>query len=392
MSPSPLLSRPLAVISLLSFALLFSPPTGLAENYGTTSGEILKLPVGARAVGMGEAQTALPHDLSASHWNPAGLGTLSSPEISLMHHRLYEDVQQYYALVACPLGALGTPAVGFNHLTVESFQGFDAQGTPTRPLESRADAASLSWGKNLFSGASDPSGLFGGLTFKFLQEEHADVSASGLATDVGFLYRPPLPAAPAWGWVRRTSLGLAVKNLGQGPKFDTQTPPLPTEITAGVAYSHFLEGDILHLALDVRKNAEAGNGGAFGVEYGTRDLLALRAGFVTTRDRSAGLRLGAGFRLRRVRLDYAWSANGDDLDASHRLSLTFQWGTPSSRQDPVLLRDVFNDHLAQGKKWMELGAYDRAVLQFQQALEARPGDPEAHKLLLDCGKRMETLP
>ena len=40
---------------------------------------------GARAGGMGEAQTAVANDAYASYWNPAGLGFLDGRELALMH-------------------------------------------------------------------------------------------------------------------------------------------------------------------------------------------------------------------------------------------------------------------------------------------------------------------
>ena len=40
---------------------------------------------GARAGGMGEAQTAVANDAYASYWNPAGLGFLEGKELALMH-------------------------------------------------------------------------------------------------------------------------------------------------------------------------------------------------------------------------------------------------------------------------------------------------------------------
>src|SRR5687768_8481233 len=60
----------------------------LAEGKaGTTSAEFLKIGVGARAIGMGETQAALANDAFASYWNPAGLGSIKIPEVSVMYNR-----------------------------------------------------------------------------------------------------------------------------------------------------------------------------------------------------------------------------------------------------------------------------------------------------------------
>jgi hypothetical protein len=38
---------------------------------------------------------------------------------------------------------------------------------------------------------------------------------------------------------------------------------------------------------------------------------------------------------------------------------------------------------------MELGLYDRAILDFNEALKIAPNDEETRRLLLECGKKME---
>ena len=43
------------------------------ENVGTSGGQFLKIPVGARAVAMGKAYSSLAIDGSAPFWNPAGI-------------------------------------------------------------------------------------------------------------------------------------------------------------------------------------------------------------------------------------------------------------------------------------------------------------------------------
>jgi hypothetical protein len=38
---------------------------------------------------------------------------------------------------------------------------------------------------------------------------------------------------------------------------------------------------------------------------------------------------------------------------------------------------------------MELGLYDRAILEFNEALSIHPGDESVRVLLLECGEKME---
>jgi hypothetical protein len=51
------------------------------QRRGTSSLEFLKIGVGARAEGMGEAFVSVANDPSALYWNPAGIGSLLRREI-----------------------------------------------------------------------------------------------------------------------------------------------------------------------------------------------------------------------------------------------------------------------------------------------------------------------
>ena len=66
-------------------ALLLAPRVaGAAVDFTEISGSDLGLGVGARAVSMGGAFTALADDASAIYWNPAGLTLLPKSEFSIM--------------------------------------------------------------------------------------------------------------------------------------------------------------------------------------------------------------------------------------------------------------------------------------------------------------------
>ena len=58
---------------------------GWASSAGTTSAEILKVGVGARAIAMGEASTALTDDVNSLYWNPAGLALMPRGQASFTY-------------------------------------------------------------------------------------------------------------------------------------------------------------------------------------------------------------------------------------------------------------------------------------------------------------------
>ncbi|MEM7511260.1 MAG: PorV/PorQ family protein [Bacteroidota bacterium] len=89
---------------------------GQAEQvkYGN---DFLNIGVGARAFGMGNAQTAVAHDVTAAYWNPAGLvqqrQIIQKPEVALMYAAYFANIATYnYGAVSIPLSPLGDKRLG----------------------------------------------------------------------------------------------------------------------------------------------------------------------------------------------------------------------------------------------------------------------------------------
>src|ERR1700719_1471658 len=117
-------------LSFLPF-LFIGLGTAQAADPGTTSANFLKLGIGPRAIGMGEAQVGLADDVYATYWNPAGLAQLQSQEAGFVQTAYVQDVSEQFAAYAHPSPTLGTLAGSFTFLNVGQFQGYDASGQPT---------------------------------------------------------------------------------------------------------------------------------------------------------------------------------------------------------------------------------------------------------------------
>lgn len=84
----------------------------------TYSNEFLSLGVGARALGMGNVQSASADDLTAAYWNPAGLNNVENLQIGAMHAEWFAGIAKYdYLSVATPIGdnkhVIGISAIRF---------------------------------------------------------------------------------------------------------------------------------------------------------------------------------------------------------------------------------------------------------------------------------------
>src|SRR5437867_5528229 len=97
----------LAAFGLGALTLLFAPPVhaqfSLGEQRaGTSSATFLKIGVGARATGLGEAFVAVANDPSAVYWNPAGLASVLHQEVLFSHVSWPADVSYEHVAWVVP--------------------------------------------------------------------------------------------------------------------------------------------------------------------------------------------------------------------------------------------------------------------------------------------------
>src|SRR5690554_3673355 len=88
---------------------------------GTTAGQFLRIPVGARASGMGGAVTADVSDVSAMFWNPAGLADLEQNELMVEYADWFIDINHNYFGLAVPTDR-GVFGVNIIALTMGEFE------------------------------------------------------------------------------------------------------------------------------------------------------------------------------------------------------------------------------------------------------------------------------
>ena len=76
------------------FILVFCFPlmSQTVSKTGTTAAQFLKIGIGARALGMGGAYSAVSNDVTALYWNPAGLSSSKKNGIILDHQDWIMDV------------------------------------------------------------------------------------------------------------------------------------------------------------------------------------------------------------------------------------------------------------------------------------------------------------
>jgi hypothetical protein len=294
------------IVGLLLVFPLASVHAQLPEEAETAGASFLKLGMGARAVGMGEAFTSISGDISSVYWNPAGLAELDGVWATFMHNRWFQDISTEFFASAFRISN-NTFAFSF---TINAVPDIERRETATTEPLSYFDAHQMAFGASGARKFTEKIDL--GFTFKWLHEEIDIHRASGVGFDLGGIY----------SFRDNLSLGLVVLNLGPKMKFEEQKYPLPVLYKIGAVFTgseNRLKGNYA-LALDLVKPDDEELKMHTGVEYNLPENFSSRLGYEFGYDEK-GFTLGIGFKIRKYGIDYAFVPYSSDLGNTHRISL-----------------------------------------------------------------------
>jgi tetratricopeptide (TPR) repeat protein len=301
---------------LLVLPLIF-PHMVLADGDAGQAGEFLRYGVGARALGMGRAFTAVADDASAIYWNPAGLGQLDSWEVTTMYNNLFLDTWYGYFGGIYPYKNHGTFGLGIVNLHTDDFEGKDELNKYTHTFSNNELGAYVSFGGKI------SWQLFFGTSLKIINQNLDGQSETEAGLDLALMLKPFLE--------RKLNLAFVVQNMGAKLWYDQF--PVSTKLGASYTISDFTvagEGQYL---------SNRGVEPAFGVEYNYQRKILGRGGFNGT-ELSIGFGLPLPMRtLRGFQLDFAYAYHmSQDLGGSVRISFTYAGPglRPEERFRPVI--------------------------------------------------------
>ena len=278
------------------------------EDAGTRGAQLLKIGVGAKAVGMGESYVAAADDVYAAYWNPAGLSYVETNQLGFMHNEWFEDIRYEFLGYVQPMGDLGTLAGSVSYVSMGELDKTNAEGKEEGKFHPYNILLGLSFGKRLNDAISV------GINAKFLQEKIDVEKAQAFAVDLGGQYFVPNSSLV---------LGVNLQHMGTKMKFVEESFSLPLNLKVGAAY-RLIDG-ALTFAVDVNRPVDNNPSIGMGAEYKIMGIMNLRAGYRYTvggndLGTASGLRTGIGVEIRDYKLDYAFVPYGE-LGQAHRLSL-----------------------------------------------------------------------
>ena len=312
------LSRSSATLAALATAAVLTAMTAGAQAADASTGTLfLLLPVGARAVGMGQAMVAERPGTEAVWWNPAGIARQDKKEIAIHHSQTIAAVGDAITFLY-PSRRAGSVALSMNVLNFGDQQITDAGGIPIGVVLPRnillAATYAADFGKRMNAGLTlkrlwyrvDCSGVCTNVS---------TFTATSNAVDLGVQY--DLPTASA------LTLGVAVRNLGSKLQIneDEQPDPLPTRIEAGAEYklpfiAALIADTEVRVASDVVADRNLNRPAIrLGADVAYEKNIHLRGGYLTNDANGAPTALGFGIAAGHLMFDIARTFGGLSADA-----------------------------------------------------------------------------
>jgi hypothetical protein len=331
------------LITIISLCLMVSfSYTQQTDQVGTSMANFLKIGVGSRAVGMGDAFIALANDASALYWNPAGIAGLSKNEVLIQTTSWIAGSNLYYLGVAVPFGNLGTLGAsvnGFSSGDMEETTLSQPNGTG-RSFNASNLAIGISYAKTLTDHFSV------GFTVKYINESLSRESADAFAFDIGSTFTT--------NFLNNMKLGIALSNLGSqmelsGPdlivdydvapdvptnktttaRLGTQSWDLPLVFRIGLG-TYIINTDKTSLSLEVAVNdtrdfePRYNTGGELSYKIVGDQKILFRAGYKVNYDEE-GFTTGGGLMLNLAGFDFKFDysfADFNRLGNIHRYSIS----------------------------------------------------------------------
>lgn len=302
-------------------------PAAAQSGEGVPSDECcltLTYTVGARALGLGQAITALS-DASAFFVNPALLAGLIDDEFLVHNAPTSIDKSNTFTLIITSTVA-GNFALSYRLVDLGEQESLNGPGDPAGTLSTIEHVLTASYATNVISGVG------AGVSYELYQSRaicqgfctSGNLISTTHAIALGLHYSPARLHALQVG-ASLVHLGFPLQAINA-----EQADPTPARVRIGAAYEvlHHFQADsttLLHLSMDY-VDRWRGPGDAVlnvGAEMSFQNTILLRAGYAGGNGLSSGGAVGVGVRYDRFDIGIATSFVSTPADESPPYQVTF---------------------------------------------------------------------
>lgn len=296
---------------------------------GTTAATFLEIPVGAAAVGMGQAFVSVAGDASTLYWNPAGISGIMQSQLYAAHTVWLAGTSFDYAALVLPIGGIGSFGLSFTSLTMPDMSVRTVElPEGTGEFFSAGDMAiGLSYALTL----TDRFSI--GFTGKYIQQKIWHESATGFALDASTMFRTDLLNGMVIG-ATISNFGTSMQMQGRDTRTFTRVDPTKTGSNDQIPYDIEMNSWDLPLFMQIGVSTNVVKNDQFkwlvavdavhpndnyesvnaGTELSYQDFIFLRAGYSSLfqQESEGGLSLGVGINSGNllgttgVKFDYAY--------------------------------------------------------------------------------------
>lgn len=327
------------IITILLVLGLFGTASAEFSKVGSAGAQFLKIGVGSKYQGMGEAASAIVNDVYSTYWNPAGLVGIDNATVGFTNVNYVLDISLNYVAFAKRFEGVGVFGLSATVLSMggQEITDFEHQDGTGKTYDASSYCLGLSYARQLTTKFA-----FGG-TVKYVAEKIHLEEANGIAFDFGTILNTGF---------RSLRMGMAISNMGQemqfsGPDLEVGYDPengdganqpvgaylkttpydLPLVFRIGLAYDVELgPSTSVTLATELKHPSDNVEQGAFGAEVGFMDKYFLRGGYKINYDEES-FSFGGGLSTSvtnssRLVIDYSWQDFGR-LESTQRFSIGF---------------------------------------------------------------------
>lgn len=313
------MKRPRCNAVIAASALCLTSAVEAQGTVGSEGGAFLLRPVGARAVGLGQAVVARRDGSEGLWWNPASLAAIARRELAIHHSQDFFATGDALTMIF-PSTLLGVFAIAGD------LQNYGEQENTTDPsapsagtVLTRSFVLSASYAALIGNRAAT------GVAFKVVQMRVDCTGPCDFPNEVAQTFAVDAGMQLQLGPARRITLGASVRNLGLALQVQDspQSDPLPTRVQVGMHYSYplperYTTDAEVNLSVDVIDGLNIGNPlPRVGAEFVWEKRAFLRGGYVfdSARSEAGGPTLGLGFSRSNLVLDLARVFTGFSADA-----------------------------------------------------------------------------
>lgn len=294
---------------IILLILLCLPTSAVNAQSGLSN---LKIGIGARSAGMGEAYTAVADDATATYWNPAGLTKIHSVQVLFFHNEWLQDIRSEFIAAVLPSDNYSIAfSLTSNNISDIEIRDERPSVEPLGTFTAHDIVISSSYARRL------KDDLTLGISVKYVYQKIYVEESGGLAGDIGLMHR-----FKDWP----IELGATLQNIGFMTRFREESPDLPTLVRFGVAIKpgkKILNQDWL-FATDFISEFDGNSHLQLGMEVRLSKSFAVRTGYQTGYD-IKDLHFGFGFKTNNMMLDYGYIPLRQDFGQGHRFSIAYNF-------------------------------------------------------------------